>query len=167
MVPIGPRSTGRPTSRRPRKIDYGTTTSFGQSTTLDPTLLTTHAQTITGLAPNTSYVARIRSTDSSGNEAVSPNFTFTTSPPRTTPPVFSNIHIIDLQPDQATFAWTTDEQASSLVEFGTTAAYGQQSPADTNLVTAHFLVVTGLTPSTTYHYRVDGTDPYGNVGQLR
>jgi hypothetical protein len=126
--------------------------------------VTAHAQTITGLSPNTTYFCELDSADSAGNLATNTAVSFTTSPPRLTPAVFSNVHISDLQPDQATFAWITDEQASSQVEYGPTAAYGSSSPIDATLVTSHFLVVTGLAPSTTYHYRVKGTDPYGNAG---
>ena len=127
-------------------------------------LVVDHGQTITGLAPSTTYFCQLRSTDSAGNEALNAGQSFTTTAPRTTPPVFTNVRVSDLQPDQATFAWTTDEPADSQVEFGTTAAYGSASARDPNQVTSHFLLVTGLAPSTTYHYRVNGTDPYGNSG---
>ncbi len=61
------------------QVDYGTTTSYGQSTTLDSTLVTTHAQTISGLQPNTTYHFRARSRNSSGTLALSGDFTFTTT----------------------------------------------------------------------------------------
>jgi phosphodiesterase/alkaline phosphatase D-like protein len=146
------------------QVEYGTTSALGQSTTKSNALVTGHSQQITGLSPSTNYFYRARSTDASGNEAVSAIQQFTTTPPRTTPAIISNVHVSDLEPDQATFAWTTDEPTNSRVEYGTTASYGGTSPPDSTLTTAHFVVVTGLTPSTTYHYRVGGTDPYGNDG---
>jgi hypothetical protein len=146
------------------RVDYGPTNAFGSSTPLDPTLVTDHSQTIIGLTPNTTYFCNLRSADLAGNEATSASVSFTTAPPRTTPPVFSNIRITDLEPDQAIFAWDTDETATTQVEYGTTASYGNLSTEDTNQVTSHFELVTGLTPSTSYHYRVRGTDFYGNAG---
>ncbi|HEY7439221.1 MAG TPA: fibronectin type III domain-containing protein, partial [Acidimicrobiia bacterium] len=146
------------------RVEYGPTPGMGQSTPADPTLVTSHSQTITGLSANTQYTYQIDSSDSAGNAATLPDLTFTTSPPRTTPPAFSNVHLSDLEPDQATFAWTTDEPSNSQVEYGVTSGYGVSSPLDANQVFTHFETVTGLTPSTVYHYRAHGTDPFGNAG---
>jgi len=146
------------------QVAYGPTAGYGQTTTLDPTLVTTHDAPINGLTPATTYFCELRSRDSSGNLAQQGGFSFTTTPPRTTPAVFSNVRVTDIQPDQVTFAWTTDETTDSQVEFGTTTAYASASPRDPAQVTAHFVVVNNLLPSTTYHYRVNGTDAYGNSG---
>ncbi len=145
------------------QVAYGPTAALGQTTPVDPTLVTAHETPLSGLTPSTSYFCELRSTDPAGNTGVSA-FNFTTTAPRTTPPVFTNIGVSDLQPDQATFAWTTDEPADSQVEYGTTNAYGSASTRDPNPTTAHFTLVNGLTPATTYHYRVRGTDAYGNAG---
>jgi hypothetical protein len=61
------------------QVNYGTTTSYGQSTTLDPTLLTGHSVTLGGLVSDTVYHYRVRSRDAAGNEAVSGDHSFTTS----------------------------------------------------------------------------------------
>ncbi len=61
------------------QIDYGPTTSYGSTTTLIPTLVTSHDQLITGLSTMTTYQYRVRSRDGAGNEAVSGNFSFTTA----------------------------------------------------------------------------------------
>ena len=62
----------------------------------------------------------------------------------------------------ATIAWTTDEPSDSRVDYGTTAALGQ-SASDAADVTAHSVRLTGLTPATTYHYRVRSADDAGNA----
>lgn len=62
------------------QIDYGTSTSYGQSTTLDSTLATTFSQTISGLTANTNYFYRIRSADASGNVGTLAGQMFTTLP---------------------------------------------------------------------------------------
>ena len=61
------------------QVDYGLTTSYGSTTTLDPALVTAHSVVLTGLAPNTTYNYRVRSIDAAGNERVSANSTFKTA----------------------------------------------------------------------------------------
>ncbi len=63
------------------QVEYGTTIGYGQSTALDPTLVTAHSQTLSGLLANTSYHYRVKSRDGGGNPAVSGDFAFTTLPP--------------------------------------------------------------------------------------
>ncbi|MDX9732711.1 MAG: endonuclease, partial [Thermoanaerobaculia bacterium] len=60
-----------------------------------------------------------------------------------------------------TVAWTTDEPSDSRLEYGLTAGYGSTA-YDATPVTAHSLTVTGLSPSTEYHFRAGSTDPCGN-----
>ena len=55
------------------QLVYGLTTSYGNSTTPDPTLVTSHSQTISGLTPNTWYHFQMKS-----NGAVSADFKFKT-----------------------------------------------------------------------------------------
>jgi hypothetical protein len=127
-------------------------------------LVTSHVEEITGLAPSTQYFLRVVSTDSQGNTAAQGPATFTTTAPRTTPAVFSNIHVADLEPDQVIIAWNTDEPTDTQVGYGVTSAYGSLSPDEGALTTAHFQLITNLQPSTIYHYRARGADPYGNSG---
>jgi len=54
----------------------------------------------------------------------------------------------------ATITWTTDDPATSQVEYGTTAAYGVETTATTALVTSHSVTISALAPETMYHYRV-------------
>ncbi|MGB5105839.1 MAG: hypothetical protein WBP29_15255 [Candidatus Zixiibacteriota bacterium] len=61
------------------QINYGTTTSYGSTSTLNSTLVTSHSQTLLGLSPTTTYHYRVRSRDAAGNEAVSGDYTFTTT----------------------------------------------------------------------------------------
>lgn len=60
------------------RIEYGLTTSYGQSTTLDPSFVTSHSQTISGLNPGTTYNYRVIARDQAGNVATSQNYTFVT-----------------------------------------------------------------------------------------
>jgi hypothetical protein len=56
-------------------------------------------------------------------------------------------------------AWNTDAMTESRVEYGTTAAYGQEATgtaedAGSDLNVIHTVELTGLEPDTAYHYRV-------------
>ena len=64
----------------------------------------------------------------------------------------------------ATVSWTTDEAATSLLEWGpANGDYSLGSSQDLTLTTAHGLQATGLDPDTTYHYRVTSTDGSANT----
>jgi hypothetical protein len=64
--------------------------------------------------------------------------------------------------NSAQIAWTTNEPSTSRVEFGTDPASLISNVTSTALVSAHALVLTGLSPSTTYYYRVVSVDETGN-----
>jgi len=61
------------------QVDYGPTSAYGSTTSLQPGLVTAHMQTLSGLAANTLYYARVRSRDFAGNLAVSSSTTFRTA----------------------------------------------------------------------------------------
>ncbi len=78
-----------------------------------------------------------------------------------TPPVLSNIAATPSV--LSTFVtWTSDKPASSLVEYGTSPAYGLNSGFNSQLVTAHGVTLGSLNPLTTYHFRVHSSDQAGN-----
>ena len=54
----------------------------------------------------------------------------------------------------ATITWTTDSPSSSRIDYGTTAAQLTSVVSDPTSVTSHTLTVNGLTPATSYFYRV-------------
>lgn len=133
----------------------------------DSTLVTSHSVTITGLEAGTTYTFHIVSTDTEGNIFTSAEYTFTTSgtsgTPDTTPPVISSVTATNITSTSAIITWTTDEPANSRVQYGLTTSYGSQSTLNTTLVTSHSVLLTGLTPNTTYHFRVRSADAAGNV----
>ena len=63
----------------------------------------------------------------------------------------------------ATITWISNVAVDSQVEYGVSASYGSQSALDPAKVTAHTVLLSGLTPATMYHFRVKGTDGSGNV----
>ena len=80
----------------------------------------------------------------------------------TTAPAITGVAVSDITSSAATIAWTTDEPASSQVEYGLTASYGSTTASDTNMVTSHSVTLSGLSPSTTYHYLAVSLDKAGN-----
>ncbi len=63
----------------------------------------------------------------------------------------------------ATIGWTTNEGATSQVEYGLATPYTSTTTLNTSLVTAHTVLLSGLTPSTLYHFRIRTKDGAGNL----
>src|SRR5713226_4957464 len=61
------------------QVEYGTTTSYGSLTALDRTLVTSHAQVLSGLSAGTVYHYRVRSRDANNVEVMSADQTLTTA----------------------------------------------------------------------------------------
>ncbi|MDH5685623.1 MAG: fibronectin type III domain-containing protein, partial [Hadesarchaea archaeon] len=88
--------------------------------------------------------------------------TFTTTGPDTTPPVIENVASSNITYDSATITWDTDELSDSVVKYGTTTPPGL-TESDATMVTAHSIILTDLSASTTYYYEVQSTDPSSNT----
>ncbi|RLE44957.1 hypothetical protein DRJ25_06215, partial [Candidatus Woesearchaeota archaeon] len=84
------------------------------------------------------------------------------SPSDTTPPTITAVQSTGITATTANISWATDEPADSKVEFGVTQDYGKEN-SDQALVTNHNVILTGLSPSTTYNYLVESTDANGNL----
>lgn len=78
------------------------------------------------------------------------------------PPILSNIQVAEVGYRTVTITWTTDEPATSQVEYGTTTAYGATTPFNSTLTTNHSVDLTGLNFGTTYHFRVRSKDASDN-----
>jgi len=235
------------------QVEYGTTTAYGSFTTFDPSLVTSHTVTLSGLTGSTTYHYRVRSKDAAANLAISEDHTFMTAditPPDTlitegpegtvptttvtfawtgsddlsavsdllycyrmdwsawspysstttaefaglsegghtfsvrakdeagnvdptpatrsftvdtSPPVISEVDAQDIHSTGATIVWSTNESSDSQVEYGLTSTYGYTTTLDTTLTVDHSVVITGLNMLTTYHYRVRSADSVGNL----
>ncbi len=113
-------------------------------------------------APNGAHQLSARATDAAGNVATSAAVGVTISNPMT-PPAITNVAAASLTASSATITWTTDRAADSQVDYGTTTTYGASSTLDTALVESHSEQLSGLAPSTLYHYRVRSRDVNGNA----
>jgi len=136
--------TGYKIYRNSAQIGTSATTSYSDST----------------CSANTTYTYTVSAYDARSNESAqsAPAVVMT---PDLTPPTISNVAST---PANTTCAvtWTTNEAATSQVEYGLTTSYGSLTALDPTLVTSHSVQVTGLTAAQTYHYRVRSKDAANN-----
>ena len=78
-------------------------------------------------------------------------------------PIVSSVGVDDVTETSATISWTTNESATSVVDYGTTTAYGQTQSSDV-MVLAHSVSLSGLTAGTVYHFAASSLDICDNVG---
>jgi 5-hydroxyisourate hydrolase-like protein (transthyretin family) len=148
------------------QVEYGTTASYGQITTLDTNLVINHSVVLTGLTSGTTYHYMVKSRDTQGSGTWSQlgGFTFNTldNTLDITPPGISAVTASGMTQTGATITWTTSEAATSQVEYGPTDQYGSATTLDATLATGHSVSLTGLTAGTTYHFRVKSKDASNN-----
>jgi hypothetical protein len=147
------------------RVDYGTSaTALTQNAT--GATGTSHSVSLTGLTAGTTYHYRVTSADAAGNSTTDP---VTGSAPRTfqvpaapdtTPPVVSAVASSG-SGTSATVSWTTDEAATTRVDYGISASTLNLNATGAT-GTSHSVALTGLTPNTRYYYRVTSTDTAGN-----
>ena len=128
-------------------------TSFSTAEAFAPTKAWTLS---TGAGTKTVYV---QFRDAAGNWSTAATDTIVLD---TTAPTISGRTATNITGNSAQITWTTNEAATSRVEYGLTTSYGSLTPLDPTLVTAHSVALTGLAPSTTYNYRVRSIDAAGN-----
>lgn len=134
-----------------------------------------HEMEISGLEPQTEYVAHVEGVDQLGNKAISEDIVFTTQTD-TRPPKISSVKIEQdllsrtIQTEKSRSAqlivtWDTDEPSTSKVEYGEGGAgvYTSSSKVDQSLSTKHLVIVSGLTPSKVYSLKIVSTDMSGNT----
>jgi hypothetical protein len=80
----------------------------------------------------------------------------------TTPPVISGLSAAAGE-TSATVTWTTNEPATSVVDYGLNPTSLTSSASVAGLSTGHSVLLTGLTPGTQYYYRATSTDAAGNT----
>ena len=148
-------------------FEYGLTTAYGNSVTVDPVMATSLSQqapavAITGLAPLTTYHARCTVTNAQGS-VPSADGTFTTiGIPVVTTDAATNVGDLSAKLGGTVTPNGPSTTATVVFELGTTTAYGRTVIATPNNIlsssqTPFSATATGLLPSTTYHYRAIAT----------
>jgi uncharacterized lipoprotein YddW (UPF0748 family) len=110
------------------QVDYGLTSSYGSSSTLDPLLVNTHTVQLVNLTPNTLYHYRVKSKDGANNLATSTDYTFTT---------VSNDVVADIIVDNpaATLVGSWFTGTSSTDKYGTDYYYSTTAASETKSAT--------------------------------
>lgn len=153
-------------------FEYGTSTSYGQTATAAQSPVSGNAGTtvssdITGLTSGVTYHVRIKAVNSLGT-TYGEDLTFTTlgqSPTAITQAA------TNLSSSGATLNGTVNPNGSSTTvtfEYGTTTSYGQTATATQSPVTGSAssnvnAIITGLTQSTTYHFRIKAVNSAGTT----
>jgi len=132
-------------SKSSETIQYGTSTSYGSSTT---------SKSISGLAANTVYYYKITATSTQGRSSTYTNSFRTTG----NVPTLSGVSATPSR-TSATISYNasydTNASYSSLeVQYGTSTSYG------TSIATTS---ISNLTPNTTYYYRIRVTDNFSRT----
>lgn len=141
-------------------LEYGLTTSYGSqvagASSSTPNATTSGGATLTGLLPSATYHVRAKAVNAQGT-AYGEDATFTT----VTPPTLALAPASGITSSTATLNGTRVSGDSTVFsyrfEWGLTTAYGSTGNAtrDVNSLSAS---ISGLIPSTTYHYRLVATD---------
>lgn len=151
-------------------FEYGTTTSYGSTATPSQSPVTGNTNTsvssdIIGLTAGTIYHFRLKAVNSLGTSYSNDN-TFTTigqAPDATTIPATNTAGI------STTLNGSVNAHYLSTVvtfEYGTSVSYGSAITASQSPVTGHSTssvsaILSGLTPNTTYHFRVKTVNELG------
>lgn len=118
---------------------------------------TQHGIFLDELLPITNYHFRISLEDKQPGSTV---YSFTTMPPKE-PPFISHIVISDLSNFTATITWTTSRPATTEVAYWSGGSGDQRWLLDNELTSEHKVTITDLSPESTYYFRIQATDAYG------
>ncbi len=159
-IPIAAADTTPLYMRVSRVVDQWTQSySFDGTTWVDAPAYT-YAMTVTKVGV---YCANASGSSSPAHTALVDYFQNNASPIVEEDPIPFGVYDAEAIPtsESATFRWTTPLSATSRVDYGTTAAYGN-SLVDTTRVKSHFLNITGLAPLTSYHFKLTSVDSASN-----
>ena len=149
-------------------FEYGTTTNYGSTTANQSyTGNTTHnvSANITGLSPNTTYHFRLVGTNNGGTSHGSDR-TFTT-PSATGPPVVTTNPATNVASFSAKLNGSVSPHGLTTTvyfQYGTTTNYGLTTAPQTKTGNTHQSFganISGLSASTTYHFRIVATNSAG------
>ena len=133
----------------------------------DLSLDTNHAVALSGLEDGLVYYFRVESNDTLSRKAVDSNqgnyYSFVTDVDAAAPALVSGPAVSPRGDTYATISWTTDESATSRVEYGTVSGVYPLNSNNSGRVINHSLTITSLTADTIYYYRVISADKNGNT----
>jgi len=123
---------------------------------------TDHKVLLDGLASNTTYYFDIVLGDDLAIPQLSKVHFFTTLIADVSAPVITDVRISGIIDSSAIIIWTTNEPASSRVEYWTTGSSNRLDVSEAALVTNHKTNLKQLIPGNTYTFRIQSIDASGN-----
>ena len=120
---------------------------------------------LTNLTPSLTYYFYVQSTDLQGDTTIDNNggnyYSFMAT--NSQPPVIGNVQLTPTQ-NSVDIRWTTNKPSNSAVFYGTAAGHETASASSSvGHTTTPEVLLTGLTPSTTYYYYLYSSDSLGHV----
>ncbi len=109
---------------------------------------------VSGLADGTTYYWKVCAHNACGWGNWSTTSSFTTFSFATQTFDIYDLEVLNITDTSALIEWKTTEEATSRVEYGTTAGYGLSSPLSTGFQMVHSVLLTQLNQDTDYHFRV-------------
>ncbi len=150
------------------QVEYGTTSAYGNITSVNTTDVTAHSQALTQLLASTLYHYRVYSMNATGSESISGDLTMTTAAAAQpvvaaviSSLVISKVATGSITSNSAEISWTTNQSATTQIQYGTTTAYSLRTTLNSALSTSHSQGLTGLWGGRVYHYRVVSTNASG------
>jgi hypothetical protein len=111
---------------------------------------------------NGSNILTLTAHDAAGNLGTA-TLTVSYTAVDTAPPVISGVDWSMTADTSVNIHWNTNEPATSWVDYGTSATYGNAVSNGPILTSAHQVPLSGLDSKTLYHFRVKSVDGAGNV----
>ncbi|MBD3349171.1 MAG: hypothetical protein GF400_08255 [Candidatus Eisenbacteria bacterium] len=140
-------------------VEYGPSANYGDSTDVDPELVTAHEVTVTGLAPGTTYHYRVWSSEEEDVWVSSDDHEFVTGQP---PLALWGVSVEQTGQTWAIVNWTTNRPAVGRVDYGPTDLYGETEFPGAGFVTDHSATLSGLAEGALYHFRVSAESGDGS-----
>lgn len=107
-----------------------------------------------GNTPDGRHTLSAVARDSSGNQAISTIGVVVSNNTAGATQGISNLNATNMSANSVVLSWSTSEASDSQVEYGLSATYGASTSLDSTLVSAHSVLLTGLSADTLYHFRV-------------
>ncbi len=176
------------------QVEYGLSTSYGEESSFNSSLVTSHAISLANLEPGTTYHYRVKSVDEVGNITFSDDHTFTTAAPSTplsAPTALSTLVIGGYDQFSVDLTWRTDSENTDIsyeydIRYSTSpiTAENYTNTTEAQLTPVYHsdldpegmernYIVAGLNPNTTYYFAVKSKhqardwSPISNIVSIR
>ncbi len=125
---------------------------------------TTHTILVDNLSAGTSYNVRVSGTDEEGNTLIGEEHSFTT-------PAYPKVSEVRLEQQKeeaegtVKVTWITNVPTTSVVKYNKKGETETVETSNSELVTEHEMIASGLQDNSEYEILVEGRDGYGNLAQ--